>query len=125
MSDGGRSYESALVLGLGESGEAAAGLLLGEGTTVTVVDGGGNAELNERAEKLRREGAQVWLGTSALPRGKDGSRDSFDVGVVSPGFRTDSAWVLEAETRCGSVISELELGASRCVCDPTAVSRCG
>jgi len=109
-------YKTALILGLGVSGEAAARLLLGEGTCVTAVDCCDNADLKNRAEKLEKEGAVVILGSDVLPEG------NFEVCIISPGVPSDSAWARTIETRRIEILSELELGASRCECPMLAVT---
>jgi len=109
-------YKNALVLGLGVSGIAAAELLLGEGTSVTVIDAAGGADVEERAETLRQSGATVLTGAEELPP------SSFDVSIVSPGIPTSSGWVTQLEERGVEVISELELGGRRCLCPCLAVT---
>lgn len=118
-----QSYKSALVLGLGASGMAAAELLLEEGAEAVVVDRRKSAELRTRAKALRSAGAKVEIGVGDLAHafrrtkteaGLSPSR--FDVCVVSPGIAADSDW-LHPVVECGiGVISELELGATRCRC---------
>ncbi|MBI2438715.1 MAG: hypothetical protein HYV36_07890 [Lentisphaerae bacterium] len=60
-----RPYKSALVLGLGESGKAAARLLLAEGTKVVVLDRGDSEALRQRSAALQALGAEVSLGLPA------------------------------------------------------------
>lgn len=103
-----QTYENALILGLGRSGEAATRLLLAEGTRVTAIDCSDSAELRQTARDLESRGATVLLGCEAVPGGE------FSVCVVSPGVPADSEWIRSAES-CGSpALSELELGWSRC-----------
>lgn len=109
-------YQTALVLGLGVSGEAAAELLLAEGACVTVVDADDRDELQDRAMGLREMGADVRLGAGALPDGP------FAVCVTSPGIASASGWIRDIEARGTPVISELELGASRCASSLLAVT---
>lgn len=109
-------YKTALVLGLGVSGEAAARLLLGEGTCVTAVDYCDNTDLRNRSEKLEKEGAVVILGSDELPDG------NFEVCIISPGVPSHSAWARTIKTRRIEILSELELGASRCECPMLAVT---
>ena len=101
------TYETALVLGLGASGEEAARLLLAEGTRVTVADSGDGAPLRRAAAELERAGAAVTLGRPELPAGTYGGC------IVSPGISCQSAWVKEIEARGVRVLSELELGWRR------------
>ena len=105
---GATHYKSALVLGLGVSGRAAATLLLAEGTHVTVVDQRDGDELVAAAARLGAAGAQVELSVAEPPT------DGFDVCVISPGISVESAWMRPVKA-CGiELISELELGAMRC-----------
>lgn len=111
-----KKYSSALVLGLGSSGEAAARLLTREGTRVTVVDGATGSEVLKSAARVRRLGARVMTGVKDLPRGE------FEVGVASPGIPPGSEWFRELARRKIDVISELELGWSRCRCPVLAIT---
>lgn len=111
-----RRYNHALVLGLGSSGQAAAGLLLREGARVTAVDAAQSAALDAAAAALRQAGAQVELGARELPAG------AWDLCVVSPGIALSSPWVQRLKAGGVLVIPELELGASRCRCPILAVT---
>jgi len=110
------TYSNALVLGLGVSGAAAAGLLLGEGTHVTAVDEAAGKDVLARGANLERAGATVRTAAKELPGGE------FDVCVVSPGIPPGGDWVAQLEQRGVPVISELELGALRCRCPCLAVT---
>ncbi len=99
---------TALVLGLGSSGEAAARLLLGRGVRVTVLDAGAGAALRARAASLESGGAAVRLGPGGLPAG------DFNVCIVSPGLRLDDPWVLAARASGASIWGEIELGWRAC-----------
>ena len=109
-------YDAALILGLGSSGEAAARLLAGRGTRVTVADAGASPALEERATALGREGVTVQLGSRALPAG------DFDLCVVSPGIAVTDEGVMEARRRGMDVIGELELGWRHCASRMMAVT---
>ena len=109
-------YETALILGLGYSGEAAARLLLGEGTDVQVVDRNDSETLKERARALSASGANVRLGQTKIQFGE------VSVCIVSPGIPSSSEWVMTIKDRGIPVISELELGWSRAQCRVLAVS---
>lgn len=76
---------NAVVLGNGSSGRAAAELLRRDGAAVTVLDG-----------------ADVW------PDGR-----AFDFCVTSPGIPLDHPWQRRARADGVSVVSELQLGATR------------
>lgn len=95
---------SALVLGLGRSGCAAAELLRARGYAVTAVDRVPAPRLGERIAALQEQGVKLHAGCVELPGG------TFDLGVVSPGIPADSTWLREARARCGEVLPELELG---------------
>ena len=95
---------------------AAARLLLSEGTRVTAVDQAKTPTLERTGAELCRAGAQVVLGCRDLPKGM------YDVCVVSPSVPDDSLWVRELKGRGVRVISELELGWSRCPCPVLAVT---
>lgn len=110
------TYATALVLGLAASGEAAARLLLAEGTQVSVVDRADGDVLRQRAAALDALGARVALGQSGLPAG------SFSVCVVSPGIPVNSPWVNDMRQRGVPVLAELELGWSRAACRILAIS---
>lgn len=106
----------AIVLGLGDSGEAVTRLLLGEGAKVIVVDAADSPELQARRVAIERVGARVILRCTALPAG------AWDLCVVSPGLPSDAPWVAEAERRGAEVVSELELAARRCACPLLAIT---
>jgi UDP-N-acetylmuramoylalanine--D-glutamate ligase len=109
-------YKSALVLGLGASGQAAAQLLCREGTDVVILDESGSNSVAQRAADLESEGAEIILNAVAVPD------RMFDICVTSPGIATDSNWITGIESRGIQVISELELGASRCKCPMVAIT---
>ncbi|MBU0714943.1 MAG: UDP-N-acetylmuramoyl-L-alanine--D-glutamate ligase [Verrucomicrobia bacterium] len=111
-----RHYQKALVLGLASSGEAATRLLLAEGTQVVVMDRGDSAILCRRAAALQALGAEVHLGVTVPPRG------NFEIAIVSPGIAASSDTVQSVMARGIPVITELELGWSRCACRVLAIS---
>jgi len=116
-----RKYGTALVLGLGASGLAAAKLLLAEGTRVHVDDEGDSPRLRDRADELMALGATVALG--GCDRGGtrlDGWRP--DVAVLSPGIAPGSPWAATMAREGVAILSELELGAERCQCRMLAVT---
>jgi UDP-N-acetylmuramoylalanine--D-glutamate ligase len=115
-------YPSALIVGLGESGDAAASLLLGEGTAVTVTDQSDGPEVRAKAAALEQRGARVLLGACSAEAGAAQFARGPDVAVISPGVRGDSDLVKGLEAKGIPVISELELGASRCACPILAIT---
>lgn len=100
-------YDSALVLGLGGSGEAAARLLRREDCAVTVVDRRLEGASRLRAEALKADGVRVVEAGDELPSG------DYAACIVSPGIPVDHAWVRAARARHIPVRAELELGWSR------------
>ncbi|MCE9615031.1 MAG: UDP-N-acetylmuramoyl-L-alanine--D-glutamate ligase [Lentisphaerae bacterium] len=111
-----RTYRTALVLGLGGSGEAAARLLRHEGTDVVVVDRGDTPALAARAAALRADGLAVALKVQTAPAG------TFDIAIVSPGIARNSDWLRAVVPPAVPVISELELAATRCHCPLLAIT---
>ena len=99
-----RGISSALVVGLGVSGRAAADRLLREGMEVTVNDASRAAEVREAAAELRERGAESALGhhRASLLAGKD-------LVVVSPGVPAGLPLLREAVARGIAVWSEVEL----------------
>jgi len=96
---------TAVVLGLGASGQAAAGLLACRGWRVAAIDAASGPAQQDAASRLREQGVDARAGCEALPPGR------FDLGVVSPGIAADSPWVEAAQHCCGEVVGELGLGA--------------
>lgn len=101
------AYQSALILGLAASGEAAARLLLNEGTKVTVLDENKTDDIQRRAECLEKQAAEVIVGASKIPA------VNFDLCIVSPGVRPDSPVLREVLSRGIPVLPEFELGWAR------------
>jgi len=100
-----------VVLGLGISGMDAAKLLLSKGARVTVRDNASNnATVNERAEALRRLGANVELGEAIL------SRDRFDFCVLSPGINPNAPLVQRLRQAGLPMLGELEVAYRFCEC---------
>lgn len=95
---------SAVVLGLGISGEAAARALLDRGTAVTVMDEGDTPDLRTKAEALRSRGAEVKLAVS------EAGITWPETVVVSPGIPPSDPLILSALDAGSEVISEIELG---------------
>jgi UDP-N-acetylmuramoylalanine--D-glutamate ligase len=109
-------YKSALILGLAASGEAAARLLLAEGTKVQIVDENDNAGIRRRAEALEKLGAGVAIGATALPD------RPCEACILSPGVKPSSPVLKEVLARGIPVLPEFELGWSRARCPVLAVT---
>ena len=95
----------AVVAGFGVSGFAAADNLTHLGASVTALADDANPTQLEKAQLLEILGATVHLhagATSALP-------DDVDLLVVSPGFRPDSAILVQARERGVPIWGEVEL----------------
>jgi len=100
------TVKTALVIGLGASGEAAARLLRRRGARVTLVDSADSDVLRRRAEALRPEGVDAVTGRQELPAG------DFELCVTSPGVPSDHPWLTQCRRRGIRVLPELELGWS-------------
>ncbi|MDI6775521.1 MAG: UDP-N-acetylmuramoyl-L-alanine--D-glutamate ligase, partial [Verrucomicrobiota bacterium] len=88
---------------------------------------GARALLGAPARQPRRSipqdrGVRPLLGAPTAAAGASAGAERQDVAVVSPGAPADSAVVRELEALGIPVISELELGASRCACPLLAVT---
>jgi len=97
------------VLGLGESGEAAARLLAGRGFKVTVLDSAPVEKLREKIDALAQ------LGVSVLT-GADAERDAtpYDLGVISPGIDPATLLVRNFLEKKIELIGELEMSFELC-----------
>ena len=102
------------VLGLGESGEAAARLALAQGADVTVLDSGQPAE---RAEKLRADGARLVLGPEA-----ETEAGKYDMVVLSPGIDPAVPLVRNFLDRGIALTGELEFAYAVCECPVIAIT---
>lgn len=111
------SGKTAIVLGLGHSGEAAATLLKEEGATVTIADSSDNAGIREKAAKLEAVGIRVLLGREA-----DTDAADYDVCVLSPGIDPDVPLVRNVVTKRIPIIGELELAFQECSCPCVAIT---
>jgi len=96
---------TAVVLGTGVSGEAAALLLLARGGRVHVIDEGTGEGVSAAVERIRQAGGTVSFGVDALPG------EPFGLCVVSPAFAMQHRWIEACRARNIPMISELELGA--------------
>jgi UDP-N-acetylmuramoylalanine--D-glutamate ligase len=100
--------KSIVVLGLGESGRAAAELLLAKGARVIIRD----SQLNERVERLaarlRPLGARVEIQERAFTPCR------FDLGVLSPGIDPKVPLVAQLRRENVPIIGEIELAWRFC-----------
>jgi UDP-N-acetylmuramoylalanine--D-glutamate ligase len=97
-------FINVLVLGLGESGLAAAEMLLRLGCRVKVSDRQSSQEVLEKGEFLRQRGAQVFLGDESLS-----NLAGAEILIVSPGVPKSNQLVVEAKKWGIPVWSEVEL----------------
>jgi UDP-N-acetylmuramoylalanine--D-glutamate ligase len=111
------SGQSAVVLGLGDSGEAAAVLLAEEGATVTVCDSTEGPKQQEKAARLGAQGVRVLLGPAA-----DTDPTVYDVCVLSPGIDPAVPLVQNVVGKKIPVIGEIELGFEECLCPVVAIT---
>jgi UDP-N-acetylmuramoylalanine--D-glutamate ligase len=104
-----RQFTTAVVLGLGTSGEAAARLLQRNGVSVTVLDSAESTALVEKAEELGRLGIRTILGKSA-----EKVDLAADLIVLSPGIDPQVELVQSFRRRGAAFTGELELAYSFC-----------
>jgi UDP-N-acetylmuramoylalanine--D-glutamate ligase len=103
-----------LVVGLGDSGQAAARLLRQRGAArVVAVDGADHADLRITAARLIEEGIEVRLGIREAP-GED-----FHYAVISPGVPVAGELAQSILRRRIPLVAELELGWQACPNCPT------
>ncbi|HZC36636.1 MAG TPA: UDP-N-acetylmuramoyl-L-alanine--D-glutamate ligase [Chthoniobacterales bacterium] len=100
---------TAVVLGLGTSGEAAARLLWHEGAKVTVLDSAESDALVEKAHKLNRLGIKTILGRSA-----ERVKLSSELVVLSPGIDPQVELVQNFKRQGARFTGELELAYRFC-----------
>jgi UDP-N-acetylmuramoylalanine--D-glutamate ligase len=100
---------TAVVLGLGTSGEAAARLLRQEGAEVTVLDSANSIALVEKATRLNQLGIQTILGQAA-----DRANVYADLIVLSPGIDPQVELVQNFRRRGATLTGELELAYGFC-----------
>lgn len=97
------------VLGAGESGGAAARLLLAEGARVTVLDSGSAEALGEKITALQKDGANVIAGAAA-----DDDKGDYEFAVLSPGIDPATVLVKNFIARGVAITGELELAFVLC-----------
>ncbi len=100
--------QQVVVVGLGITGQSAISLLAGRGASVTAVDSRDDAERQELAGRLAKDGVQVRLGPGEL-----GAEASVPAGtglvVTSPGLRPDTPLLARAVAGGVEVIGDVEL----------------
>src|SRR5690242_8878620 len=106
------SGRSALVVGLGKSGVAAARLLAARGARVAVADDKDEAAVAPALDELRSVAPEKFLGGI-----RDDAFRGRDLVVVSPGVPLANPAISQARSRGAEVIAEVEL-ASRYVQEP-------
>jgi len=102
--------KSVLVLGLGNRGRAACGLLQRSGARVVAVDRAETNDLREAAKALRATGVDVRLGEQDAPE------QPFDLAVVSCGVAIESPAVLTLRARGVPLVGELEFAFQHAKC---------
>ena len=100
---------TAIVLGLGTSGEAAAKLLRQEGADVTVLDSAESDDLIEKAQRLNQIGIQTILGKAA-----ERAEIHSELVVLSPGIDPQVKLVQNFKRRGVTFTGELELAYRLC-----------
>ncbi len=108
------AHQNIAVLGLGESGAAAARLALAQGAKVTVLDSG---QPGEKADELRGLGARLILGPAAERDAGD-----YDLIVLSPGIDPAVPLVRNLLDRGLSLTGELEFAYAVCACPVIAIT---
>jgi UDP-N-acetylmuramoylalanine--D-glutamate ligase len=104
----GLAGQRVVVVGLGVTGQSVVQVLASRGVTVTAVDSRADAERQDLAERLGKDGVHVRLGPDALG---SGARLPADVGLVvtSPGLRPDTPLLATALAAGAEVIGDVEL----------------
>jgi len=111
------SGKSAVVLGLGHSGEAAATLLSEEGARVTVLESNDTPSIRDKARALTDKGIGVILGSAAEMDATD-----YDVCILSPGIDPIVPLVQNVIRKDIPIIGELELAYEECLCPVVAIT---
>lgn len=97
-----------VVLGMGESGRAAAELLVRKGASVIVRDSEWNARIERVAERLRPQGVRVEVQPASF------NPCRFDLGILSPGIDPSVPLVRQLRQEATPVIGEVELAWRFC-----------
>ncbi len=105
-----------VVLGLGESGRAAAELLLDRGAHVVIRDSQLNERVQRLAEKLGARGGRVELQEHSFTPCR------FDLGILSPGIDPSRPLVAQLRAENVPLLGELELAFRFCECPVIAIT---
>ncbi len=109
--------QAVAVLGVGESGQAAAILLQEAGAIVTVLDSADENTLRNKIDALGLRGIRVKAGAAA-----ERDPDEYALTVLSPGIDPSTALVQNFLGKGGELIGELELAYSMCACPIVAIT---
>ncbi|MFQ3669890.1 MAG: UDP-N-acetylmuramoyl-L-alanine--D-glutamate ligase [Verrucomicrobiia bacterium] len=110
------SGKQIVVLGLGESGRAAAELLLNQGATVVIRDSQLNERIRQLAQRLGTRGARIELGETSF------SPCRFDLGILSPGIDPSRPLVAQLRQQQVPLLGELELAFRFCQAPVVAIT---
>jgi len=105
-----------VVLGMGRSGQAAAGWLLARKAEVTMFDEGKTAAVKDLARRWESRGARTVVGATQLPDTR------FDRAIISPGLDPKRPVVVQLRAAKVPMFGELELGARACLCPIVAIT---
>ncbi len=115
-----KRYKTALILGFGVSGFAAAKLLLSEGCRVIIFDRNDSEDMRDRAARLPADNLDIYFGAvsigdifSKVVAGRFVMEIPAEICIISPGIACNDPWVKLVKSSKIKVVSELELGASR------------
>ncbi len=105
-----------LVIGFGNSGEAAARLLASRGARVLVIDEATNENMKRRARRKKNVGIRYQFGVKTAPKA------TFDAAILSPGIHPRSSFGGTLANVDAPVFGELELGSWFCSCPMVAIT---
>lgn len=99
-----------IVLGIGRSGQAAAGWLLSQRAEVTMFDESKTLVAKASAQDWKSRGVSMVLGSEKLPHTR------FDCAILSPGIDPKRPVVVQLLSSQVPMIGEFELGSRACLC---------
>lgn len=111
------SGKNTVVLGLGQSGEAAARLLLEEGARVTICESSDTPVIREKAQELEKQGMKVLIGQEV-----ENDDTQYDLAILSPGIDPAVPLVQATLAKNIPIIGELELAYQECSCPVVAIT---